>query len=308
VRDVLADGTLSFPSMDGLLWVSPKTAKPLLPDGPIYIDEIRIDDERISEASFEKNIVPRSHRSLFLRIGFSAWCNPENIYLDYQLNDSTKWIPLSVAEGPNIRLNNLPPGEYTLRIRKSNGFGENNFSIKTIRFVVGRAWYDPPLFYLLCTIGLIVVINQFSRYQNRRLLKRQKELEVLVGEKTSDLKEQNTLLEKNNRIKSRLISIISHDIITPLKFLTVAGRGLKENKKQLSEEEQQETIYDITDTAQELQLLSTNILNWIKYQNENSLLLPEAVSPHQLTEQVFGLLRTLAKEKNLGLVNEIDPG
>ncbi len=304
----LSDGTLSFPSMDGLLWVNPKTAKPLLPSGPIYIDGVQIDEEEVGEIAFEEKTIPRSHRSILLRIGFSAWCNPENIYLDYQLNDSTKWIPLSVADGPNIRLNNLPPGQYTLRIRKSNGFGENNFSIKTLRFEVGRAWYDQPMFYLFCALGLIIGINLFSRYQNRRLLERQKELEALVSEKTIDLQEQNNQLEKNNRIKSRLISIISHDIVTPLKFLTVAGRGLKENKKQLSESEQQETLTDITDTAQELQLLSTNILNWIKYQNNNSLLLPESVSPHQLTEQVFGLLKTLAKAKNMELVNEIDPG
>ncbi len=37
----------------------------------------------------------------------------------------------------------------------------------------------------------------------------------------------------------------------------------------MSDELQQETIQEITNTSQELQLLSTNILNWIKYQNEN---------------------------------------
>jgi signal transduction histidine kinase len=303
----LSDGTISFPSMDGLLWVNPSTAKPLLPDGPIYLDEIRIDDDTIGEADFEKIPIARGHRTILLRLGFSAWCNPENIYLEYQLNDQAKWIGLSVEQGPTIRLNNLSPGEYTLRIRKSNGFGENNFSVKTLRFRVGSAWYEHPLIYLLYLSILIFLINLFSKYQNRRLLKRQKVLENLVGEKTRDLQEQNELLEKNNRIKTRLISIISHDIVTPLKFLTVAGRGLKEKRSQLSEEEQRETISDMTQTAQELQLLSTNILNWIKYQNENRRLLPESVSPHLLTEQVFGLLGSLAKEKSIRLVNSIDP-
>lgn len=302
----LSTGTISFPSMDGLLWVDPQKATPLLPDGPIYLDKIQIDDSTINEAELNNSSIPRSHRLIRFRLGFSAWCNPENIYLEYQLNDTTSWIPLSVAEGPNIQLSNLSPGEYTLRIRKRNGFGENNFSVKTVSFRVGQAWYDHPLFYVFGVAGLIALIITFSRYQNRRLLKRQKELEELVGEKTRDLLEQNDVLEKNNRINTRLISIISHDIVTPLKFLTVAGKGLKENKDRLSEEEQKETLSDITQTAQELQLLSTNILNWIKYQSENSRLLPERVSPHEVTQQVFGVLSSLTKEKHLTLVNQID--
>jgi K+-sensing histidine kinase KdpD len=170
------------------------------------------------------------------------------------------------------------------------------------------AWYNQPLVYLFGVLLLALSIYQFSRYQNRKLLKRQAALERMVGEKTRDLKEQNSLLEKNNNIKTRLISIISHDIVTPLKFLTVAGRGLTEKRDRLSEEVQQETIREITDTAQELQLLSTNILNWIKYQSENRRLLPEFFNPHVLTSQVFSVLNSLAKEKGIVLSNQIDPG
>ena len=68
------------------------------------------------------------------------------------------------------------------------------------------------------------------------------------------------LLEKSDTIKTRLISIISHDIITPLKFLTVAGKNLLQKKQMMSEEMQNETISEITNTSQDLQLLSTNIL------------------------------------------------
>jgi K+-sensing histidine kinase KdpD len=170
---------------------------------------------------------------------------------------------------------------------------------------MGRRWFQYPAFYLACIGLLLLSVMLFSRYQNRRLLRRQRILEELIARKTNDLQEQNALLEKNNRINFRLISIISHDIVTPLKFLTVAGRGLKEKKGQLSNEIQEETIQEITDTAQELQLLSTNILNWIKYQSENQKLLPERINPHEITQQVFGILAPLTKEKNLKLVNQI---
>jgi signal transduction histidine kinase len=83
---------------------------------------------------------------------------------------------------------------------------------------------------------------------------------------------------------------------------------LTEKRDRLSEEVQQETIREITDTAQELQLLSTNILNWIKYQSENRRLLPVLFKPQELASQVFGVLNSLAKEKGIVLSNQIDPG
>jgi K+-sensing histidine kinase KdpD len=127
-----------------------------------------------------------------------------------------------------------------------------------------------------------------------------------VAEKTSELQQQNEILEKNNSIKTRLISIISHDIVTPLKFVTVAGKNLIEKRKLMSEELQQETIQEITNTSQELQLLSTNILNWIKYQNENRRLAKENFNLHEMTNQVLGVLYSLAKQKNLFLVNAVE--
>jgi len=304
----LKNGIISFPSMDGLLWVDPATATPLLPDGPIHFDEIRINNRIVDELFFSGGAISHSENNIYIRLAYSAWCNPENIYLEYQLTDSAQWNPVLISDGSIIRFNNLAPGKYDLRIRKRNGFGENNFSYKTLSFSIGMAWYNHPLVYLFGVLLLALSIYQFSRYQNRKLLKRQAALERMVGEKTRDLKEQNSLLEKNNNIKTRLISIISHDIVTPLKFLTVAGRGLTEKRDRLSEEVQQETIREITDTAQELQLLSTNILNWIKYQSENRRLLPEFFNPYVLTSQVFSVLNSLAKEKRIVLSNQINPG
>ncbi|MBK8952781.1 MAG: HAMP domain-containing histidine kinase [Chitinophagaceae bacterium] len=114
------------------------------------------------------------------------------------------------------------------------------------------------------------------------------------------------MIEKNNTIKTRLISIISHDIVTPLKFLTVAGKNLLEKRKLMPENMQQETIQEITNTSQELQLLSTNILNWIKYQNENRRLTKETFNLNEMTGQVFGVLQSLAKQKQLRLDNLVD--
>ncbi len=301
----LKDATISFPTMDGLLWVNPSTANPVLPSGAIFIDEVLIDNKSIHPDSLKGITLGATVQEIIFKLGFAAWCNKENLYIDYQLNDTSHWKKLKTDDNINIQFNNLPAGRYILRIRKLNGFGINNYAYKTIEFTIAKRWYNEWWFYLLLLAGLTGMVSLFGKIRNRQFKIRQKKLEQQVAEKTQELMQKNEVLEKNNSIKTRLISIISHDIVTPLKFLTVAGKNLLEKRKVMPEELQQETIKEITNTSQELQLLSTNILNWIKYQNENRRLAKEQFNLYEMVNQVLGVLNSLAKQKQIRLLNNI---
>lgn len=301
----LKDATISFPTMDGLLWVKPETAIPVLPSGEIYIDDVLIDNKNSDPDSLKNKTLPATIQEIVFKLGFSAWCNKENIYIDYQLNDTLNWKKLKEEDNGIIKFNSLPAGKYTLRIRKLNGFGINNYAYKTIEFTIAKPWYNQWWFYLLSLGALLGLVILFSKIRTRQFELQQKKLELQVAEKTSELQLKNEVLEKNDTIKTRLISIISHDIVTPLKFLTVAGKNLMEKRNVMPEELQQETIREITNTSQELQLLSTNILNWIKYQNENRRLAKEQINIHDLVNQVLGILNSLAKQKQIRLLNNI---
>lgn len=303
---ILQDQTISFPTMDGLLWVNPQSAIPVLPEGEIFIDEFLVDNTPLEQPGPETEpIVPFKH-DIQIELGFSAWCNKENIYIEYKLDNDKTWKLVNTDNGALIRFSNLASGNHTLYIRKLNGFGSNNYSTKEFRFVVHTPWHQQWWFYILSLLAALGLVLLYLGYRTRRYRIRQQKLEEQVTEKTKELQQQNEVLEKNNTIKTKLISIISHDIITPLKFLTVAGKNLLEKRKIMPEELQQETIQEITNTSQELQLLSTNILNWIKYQNENRRLTKETFNLHEMTGQVFGILQSLAKQKKLHLENLVD--
>lgn len=302
---VLKSKTISFPTMDGLLWVDPIRATILLPEGNIYIDEFRAGNEKFNIDSLStKQFSPRQN-NITVKLGYASWCNKENIYLEYRLNNSG-WVPVDVNNGALITLSNLPAGKYELEFRKLNGFGVANYSYKEIKFSIKTPWYQRWWFYALAALLLWAAIVLYLRLKTRQYQVRQRNLEKQVADKTKELKEQNEILEKNNTIKSRLISIISHDIITPLKFVTVAGKNLIEKRKMMPEELQQETILEMTNTTQELQFLSTNILNWIKYQNENRLPARETFNLREMVSQVIGLLSSLARQKKLVLENQVD--
>lgn len=303
----LKDKTISFPTMEGLLWVNPEKAQPVLPAGDLFIDEVTLDTKRIDPALLQNGRINAFRKDLQLRLGFSAWCNRENIYIQYRLKNEKEWKDLNLDNGGTIQLGNLESGNYTIELRKLNGFGKGNFSYKSFSFTVPTPWHQQWWFYVCCLALLFFLLNLYFHYRTRQYENRERKLEEQVAAKTKELQEQNEQLEKNNSIKTRLISIISHDIVTPLKFLHSAGKNLIEKRKMMNDDLQVETIKEITNTSQELQLLSTNILNWIKYQNENRRMLKEQFNLHELVTQVTGLLQSLARQKNLQLLNNTDP-
>ncbi len=302
----MQNGTISFPSMDGLIWVDPQKSTPILPTGDIFIDEMHVDGKKINVDSLADNELPADTREILVQLGYPAWCNKENLYIEYDLNNSGLWKPVNVNSDAVIRLYGLASGNYNLRIRKMTGFGVNNFSYDQIQFAINTPWFLKWWFFVLFAVVAFAIGRFLVHLRIRQYRIRQKKLEKQVAEKTKELQQKNEILEKNDTIKTRLISIISHDIVTPLKFLSVAGKNLVEKKHLMSEELQDETIGEMTNTSLELQLLSTNILNWIKYQNENRRLAKETFNVKELVNHVTGVLNSMAHQKQLQLSNQVE--
>ncbi len=299
------DKTMSFPTMDGLLWVDPTKASTALPQGEIYIDNISADNVMFNPDSFHLKNLSSKTGEIIIKLGIAAWGNKENIYLDYKLNGDTSWRPVDIERGMELRFNNLEPGAYKVQVRKRNGFGAGNYSYNELRFNITMPWYKKWWFYIVMGALVAGMFRLYYNIRTRQMRLKQSRLEKQVAEKTRELQQKNEVLEKNDTIKTRLISIISHDIVTPLKFLTAAGKNLVDKRTLMSDDLQEETLREMINTSQELQLLSTNILNWIKYQNEHRRLAKENFNVHELTYQVIGVLNSLAKQKGLALKNEI---
>jgi signal transduction histidine kinase len=301
----LKNDNFSFPTMDGLLWFNPEKTTVTLPSGKIYIDELLVDGSKINVQANTSIQLPGQVKKLDMLLAVNAWCKMENLYMDYKLNND-QWIKIDMVSGePKISFANLSYGAYTLSIRKMNGFGMNNYSYSTIAFTIATPFYQRWWFRVLAFLAVAVIAYLIFRIRLRQYDIKERKLSALVEEKTKDLNLKNIQLEKNDEIKTRLISVINHDIITPLKFMNYAGNALVENKGNISKEEQLETISEITQTAKDMEMLSSQILNWIIYQNPDQRMQQEEFDLHQLVEMVFGVLRFSAKQKNTSLQNDV---
>ncbi|HEY6899340.1 MAG TPA: ATP-binding protein, partial [Puia sp.] len=302
----LNDTILSFPSMDGLVWVNPSQPVTGLSSGSIYIDEFMADSQLVNGTSLIKPDLPAGTRELTFALGFPAWVSKENQYIEYKLEPySSSWQLLDIQSNPKLHFSNLPSGNYRLQVRRINGFGDH-YSRTVSNFYITPHWYQQPWSWILCLLVLIGFLGSIVRLRTRRLELRQHKLEKQIAEKTRELQAKNEELERTDHIKTRLISIISHDLVTPLRFLHLTGKNLIEKKLGLTEELQQEAISEMATTSKELELLSTNILNWIKYRNEDRRLAKESFNLHQLTAQLFGIFQSMARSKGVRLVNDVD--
>jgi signal transduction histidine kinase len=300
----LDDSTLSFPSMDGLVQVDPRRPMPFSPQGSVYIDEFTADGKPVNTSDVKKSILPANTRDLVFTLAFPAWVNQENLHLEYRLEPFSKdWQDLDLARGPELQ--GLPYGNYRLLVRHTHGGDKSDPTLVIDTFYIRPHWYQQPWSWLLGCLPLIAIIIFIVRWRTRQFEVRQINLEKQIAEKTRELQEKNDELEKTDNIKTRLISIISHDLVTPLRFLHLTGKNLVENKDGLTEPVRREAIAEIATTAKELELLSTNILNWIKYRNEDRRLAKERFDLHEQVCQLFGVVGALARQKRLCLINGV---
>jgi signal transduction histidine kinase len=302
---VRQDKTISFPTMLGLLWVNPSFARPGVLWNDLYIDAFSANRIKIDPDSLQYKELPFYTRDIRLKIAYPVWENPENVYIQYRLADDSTWKWLE--PGGNILLSNPGYGTHTLQLRKINGFDKQNITVKEIIFTIATPLYATWWFYSLMGLFALGLIYAYIRIRTRQYILRQRKLEALIAEKTRELQEQNIELEKRDTIKTRLISIINHDIITPLKFLAVAGKKLKEKRNMMNETVQDEIITEIVNTSKELQVLSGNILNWMKYQTEGKGLTKEPFLLHDMVDEILKVLNPAAHLKHLQTINPIDP-
>ncbi len=300
----LNNGILSFPGMQGPVWVKPSEVSPTLPEGKIFIDQIEADKKNYDASSGMKILFPSSTKQITVQLAILNWCRKDNTYIFYQLDNEEK-EDISFSNEQKIILNNLSYGNHILKVFKLNGFGKNNFETIIVEFNVAIPWFL-QWWFIFMSILVFILLIWFITFQRTRWLFRKKiELEDLINNKTEELNERNTILQKNDQIKTRLISIISHDVVTPLRFLHKSGKTLEEDGHKISKELYDETLHEITSTSKELEILTSNILNWIKYQHQDRLLSMERFNLFQVADQVNRLLKPISKQKDITLLNTI---
>lgn len=165
-------------------------------------------------------------------------------------------------------------------------------------------YLDHAISYAVILIFIYVLIRNIRSYFEQQKIKVENTARQLKQQEKVT-KRQNQRLENINRVQSRLLSVLSHDVRSPLHSII----GLMElmYAGELSVEEQHIMTGKLLKTAKQTDIMLVNLLQWSKSQLEGfePNLKEESIVP--LAETILQPLRTAAAVKKVQLQTDIEP-
>ncbi|MBD3411242.1 MAG: tetratricopeptide repeat protein, partial [Ignavibacteriales bacterium] len=140
--------------------------------------------------------------------------------------------------------------------------------------------------------GLIGVVVDVTKMRNAELT----------------LKESERTLREANKAKDKFFSIIAHDLKSPYMAMFNLTDRLLYSYDELSDEERKKMAREIGVSARQSYDLLVNLLHWARSKTDKLTTTKERLDLRTLVEQTVGSLRSLAEEKDITLLVEIEPG
>lgn len=293
--NMLKNGEITFPSLDGVVFFDPAKVTAFLPKHGIYIERAVVDGKEVFFNNTLKLDNNFSRADLFIDLPY--FDDSENIYLEAKLNND-KWEYLK--KDRNFSINNLSYGHYTLYIRLKNVDGQSFY--KKVEIIVPPLFYETQWFRAACLLALIFLIYISFRLRMKFLKDRNLLLEKTVHERTRELKETiaNVMrvkekLKKEVIQQQKLVGTISHDITTPIKYLSIVTKDLYETSADnyIMKKEYLAAIYK---SARQLYDFTITLKEYAElYSEEQNVFEPESYRLYDIIEKKKLLFETLLK-------------
>lgn len=150
--------------------------------------------------------------------------------------------------------------------------------------------------FLLIGGTLLLLIALFSIYLNVR---NKQKANLLLDKKNKQLDSLNEQLSGANETKTKLFSIISHDLRSPVSQLFTFLKLQQANPNYLSEEEKSQHQKKLMQSSSSLLATMEDLLLWSKSQMEHFELDIETIAIDQLFEEATLLMQNQAEAKEL---------
>lgn len=298
----LPNGDISLPSFNGLVWFAPATFRPVLPDKGLFIDQIQVDGR--SGYGSDTIRLHREFKSLKVYCSTPYAGHPYNINIQYAWvrgNAQPEWLPL--GEDMIISQSSLDHGNWTLLIRKANGFGSDNYSYKKITVIKPPAFYETPWFIGLAALLLLVFMWCYGRLRLRYIHRRNKQLELVISNRTEELNralhslsQSQQHMRRQMRVREILFTAMSHDIGSPLKFMSMMAEELRNELQASSLPARNKEIADeIFKSGYYLYHLTRNLLQYLRISEKQNVLRHQPFNLQQLVENKIEIFQPIAR-------------
>jgi signal transduction histidine kinase len=166
---------------------------------------------------------------------------------------------------------------------------------------------------LLKTYEFKLLNQEAEKHYEARIVKSHKD-EVLMLLRDVTLQKKNEIqilkiaedLKKINDTKDKFVSIIAHDVRTPIIALIGYAEILAEDIEELQKSEIKEFASSIVEISKQTIGLLSNLLEWSRLQTGGIEFHPSNIDAYSISENTVALLTSNAEQKNISLINEIE--
>ena len=304
---ILNNGDFTFPTINGIVLFDPAKIVAELPDQPIFIDKIVLDNKEIDERSTLQ--LPIGFDRLTIYLSTPYYGNSENLNFEYKLGSQQVWTK---STDQTISYTSLPTGNNELIIRKKNGFGVQNFAYQTIHIFIPPHFYQTWWFITAVILFSILIVFLLIKARTKRVRKRNRQLEENIFERTQELQSTIKAYEISQKrighqfyFQRRLIAAITHDIKSPLRYLMMTGEALyKSEKNKPVDEEGLKAIYT---SSTQIYHFTANLLEYAKGFTNEALQTKTKFNLHHLVEEKIAIFQSIANTHSIRIDNLVKP-
>lgn len=296
----LKDSLLSLPSIKGLVWFYPHKLKPYYPHRGIFADSLTVKGHSVALNAKGITLSPDFKR-LAVQVSSPYFGNPENLDLEYQVAGlDPDWH--KVEKNGQVTITSLPPGDYQLLVRRNSAHIPDSATLFVLPIDVEPWFYTTWWFYLFCICLSVGIGYLLFKRRLTKLQKEAQELENVISERTHELKNavdelatsEMALLE-SNRFKDHVITMVLHDMRSPLRFISLISGKLLKNHTHLTPSDLDAYLGDLHMGTQNLLGFTEQFFMWISAQQQGFKINKNLFPVNALFEEIASLYKELFK-------------
>lgn len=278
----LENKNLVFPSFNGFVIFNPTEIKSYYPQkGEFLVERMRMNYGNI-QYFHNKISVKSNFENLEILLDIPYYSNEANLHISVK-QENQEWKDINQQR--KFDISTLKPGNYKLTFRVFLGSG---YDYKTVDLEVIPFFYQTNWFYGIIILGIILIILWIVYFSNKRLSGKNKKL----------VKQ----LEFESEYQKKLMETISHDITTPLKFISdLSQKIMKSNDPEI----QKQYFESIHKSSEELYKFTSDMNEYAKIFKDSDI--NQSCTIYKIVEGKISLFYEIAKQKNIIILNHISP-
>tara|TARA_B100000749_G_scaffold276607_1_gene264108 strand:- start:1616 stop:3190 length:1575 start_codon:yes stop_codon:yes gene_type:complete len=294
-----------LPSLDGLVVFNSSTVRPILPNSGVYIDEVIVDGVQQFTTG---TLTLKDPERITFQITSPFYGNPYNNQIEIQMDDGI-WEPIGTSRTQSYT--NLPSGEHFIRARKPAGFNLGYHYASLNIYVIPTFWqsnlFKALLILLLgfLTYMTILLRTRYITKKNIQLKKKINENTLQLQQTVHILREAKVKLKNQVSQQKKLVTAITHDVKSPLRFMALTSKFSFENFENRTSEELRESTKAMFTSSYQLYQFIENVLDYSSISLDNEKLNKTNFILSNLIQTKIIFFENISNSRKLEVMNRI---